>query len=184
MKKLLLLTGGLAAGKSTFSRILSTRYGTAAFQKDTVKELLCDHIGFRNREENKAISNAAVDAMCHIFSRISLTGASLILEANFHEDELEKLHSIARESQYDVLTLVLHGDAEVLYRRYLHRMREESRHPAHSSLSLEEKANFIKMAELIQQEQIPGKTLVIEATEFSYQDDPAILAQIDHFMND
>lgn len=113
MKKLLLLTGGLAAGKSTFSRILSTRYGTAAFQKDTVKELLCDHIGFRNREENKAISNAAVDAMCHIFSRISLTGASLILEANFHEDELEKLHSIARESQYDVLTLVLHGDAEV-----------------------------------------------------------------------
>ena len=35
--------------------------------------------------------------------------------------------------------------------------------------------------ELIQQEQIPGKTLVIEATEFSYQDDPAILAQIDHF---
>ena len=97
---------------------------------------------------------------------------------------MEKLHSIARESQYDVLTLVLHGDAEVLYRRYLHRMREENRHPAHSSLSLEEKANFIKMAELIQQEQIPGKTLVIEATEFSYQDDPAILAQIDHFMND
>ena len=27
-------------------------------------------------------------------------------------------------------------------------------------------------------------SLVIEATEFSYQDDPAILAQIDHFMND
>ncbi len=149
-----------------------------------MKELLCDHVGFRSREENKALSNAAVDAMCHIFSRISLTGASLILEANFHEDELEKLHSIARESQYDVLTLVLHGDAEVLYRRYLHRMREENRHPAHSSLSLEEKADFIKMAELIQQEQVPGKTLVIEATEFSYQDDPAILAQIDHFMND
>lgn len=183
MKKLLLLTGDLAAGKSTFSHILSARYGAAAFQKDTVKEILCDRIGFHSREENKSLSNAAVDIMCHIFSRISATGASLILEANFHEDELEKLHSIAREGQYDVLTLVLRGDAEVLYHRYLHRMREENRHPAHSSLSLEEKANFLKMAELIQRERIPGNTLVIEATEFSYQDDPAVLGQIDNFMN-
>lgn len=148
-----------------------------------MKEILCDRIGFHSREENKSLSNAAVDIMCHIFSRISATGASLILEANFHEDELEKLHSIAREGQYDVLTLVLRGDAEVLYHRYLHRMREENRHPAHSSLSLEEKANFLKMAELIQRERIPGNTLVIEATEFSYQDDPAVLGQIDNFMN-
>ncbi|MDE7206241.1 MAG: deoxynucleoside kinase, partial [Lachnospiraceae bacterium] len=58
MKKLLLITGDIAAGKSTFSKILSERYGVAVFQKDTVKEILGDHIGFHNREENKALSNA------------------------------------------------------------------------------------------------------------------------------
>ena len=69
MKKLLLITGDIAAGKSTFSRLLSARYGAAAFQKDAVKEVLSDRIGFHTREENKALSYAAVDMMCHIFSQ-------------------------------------------------------------------------------------------------------------------
>ncbi len=50
MKKLLLITGDIAAGKSTFSQILSARYSAAVFQKDTVKEILGEWIGFQNRE--------------------------------------------------------------------------------------------------------------------------------------
>ncbi len=77
MKKILLITGDIAAGKTTFSKILSARYGAAVFQKDTVKEVLGEWIGFQNREENKALSNAAIDVMCHIFSRISRIRAIL-----------------------------------------------------------------------------------------------------------
>ena len=73
MKKLLLITGDIAAGKSTFSKILSARYGAATFQKDTIKEVLADRIGFHNREENKALSNAAIDIMRHVFSQIAFT---------------------------------------------------------------------------------------------------------------
>lgn len=72
MKKLLLITGDIAAGKSTFSKILSERYGIAVFQKDTVKEILGDFIGFQNRKENKKLSNAAIELMCHIFSRMAI----------------------------------------------------------------------------------------------------------------
>lgn len=57
--ELLLITGDIAAGKSTFSEILSKRYNIVAFQKDTVKEVLGDSIGFHNREENKRLSDAA-----------------------------------------------------------------------------------------------------------------------------
>ena len=124
MRKLLLMTGDIAAGKSTFSEILSKRYGIAAFQKDSIKEVLGDIIGFHNREENKRLSDATIEIMCHIFSKAMVTGNSLILEANFHEEELKKLHAIAHENQYDVLTLVLRGDAEILYDRYLFRMNE------------------------------------------------------------
>ena len=182
MKKLLLITGDIAAGKSTFSKILSERYHVAVFQKDTVKEILSDSIGFHNREENKKLSNAAVEMMCHIFSRMALTGNAVILEANFHEAELEKLHMIARENHYDVLTIVLRGDAEVLYRRYIHRMKEENRHPAHLTTTLDVKEDFMKSAERIRQERIVGETLIIDATDFSYQEDSAVLEQIDAFM--
>ncbi len=183
MNKLLLITGDIAAGKSTFSKILSARYGVAAFQKDTVKEVLGDCIGFRNREENKALSNAAVDVMCHIFSQISPTNADLILEANFHERELKKLHLIAKENRYDVLTLILRGNAEVLYHRYVHRMNAENRHPVHLTTTLDVKEDFLKTAEFIRKEKVLGKTLTIEASDFSYQSDLEILEQIDDFLN-
>lgn len=182
MRKLLLITGDIAAGKSTFSRILSERYCTAAFQKDTIKEILGDTIGFQNREENKLLSNATVEIMGHIFSRIAVTGSSVILEANFHEAELRKLHAVADENHYDVLTIVLRGDAEVLYQRYLYRMREENRHPVHLTTSLNVKEDFVRWAERSRKEKIIGATLNVEATDFSYQADPAVLSRIDTFM--
>lgn len=182
MKKLLLLTGDIAAGKSTFSKILSERYHIAAFQKDTIKEILGDYIGFHNREENKTLSNTTIEIMCHIFSQIALTGNDVILEANFHESELKKLHAIAACNQYAVLTLVLQGDAEVLYQRYLHRMKEENRHPVHLSTTLDIKEDFLKSAERIRHEKVIGETLIIEATDFSYQKDPVVLGKVDSFM--
>ena len=45
--------GDLAMGKSTFANILSKRYDTNVFFKDSIKEVLGDTIGFSNREENK-----------------------------------------------------------------------------------------------------------------------------------
>ena len=182
MKKLLLITGDIAAGKSTFSRILSGRYHVAAFQKDTVKEVLGNFIGFHNREENKILSNTAIEMLCHIFEGIAVSGESLILEANFHEKELVKLHKIAAGQQYDVLTLVLRGDADVRYCRYLHRMKEENRHPVHLSTTLDVKEDFIRTAEWIRKEKVIGKKIIIEATDFSYQENPAVLEQIDLFM--
>lgn len=182
MKKLLLITGDIAAGKTTFSRILSQRYCAAVFQKDSIKEVLGDTIGFRNREENKRLSNAAMGLMFQIFSQTAQTGGDLILEANFHEHELEKLHAVAEQNLYEVLTIILRGNPEILYQRYLHRMNEENRHPVHLSTTLDVKEDFLKTAEWIKKERVMGKTLVIEASDFSYQQDPAVLNQIDFFM--
>ncbi|MBR1702617.1 MAG: AAA family ATPase [Lachnospiraceae bacterium] len=183
MQKLLLIMGDIAAGKTTFSRILSERYHVAVFQKDTVKEILGDHIGFHNREENKKLSDATIAIMCHTFSQIAKTGNSVILEANFHEVEQQKLHEIARENQYEVLTLVLRGDEEVLYQRYLHRMNEEQRHPVHLSTTLHIREDFLRIARYIRNEVVIGKVIVIEATDFGYQRDEELLKKIDAFMD-
>ena len=184
MKKLLLITGDLAAGKSTFSKILSERYCTAFFQKDTFKEILGSFIRYQGREENKALSDAAIELMRHIFSKIAVTGNPVILESNFHENELKKLHSIAEENQYEVLTIVLRGDPEILYQRYLHRMKYENRHPVHLTTTLHIREDFLLFTEESRRETITGKNFVIDATDFSYQTDPTILKQIDLFMEE
>lgn len=184
MKKLLLITGDIAAGKSTFSNILSARYGVAAFQKDSIKEILGDAIGFRDREENLKLSDATMGIFYHVFCGLAVTGCNVIMEANFHEAELQKLHALAEENHYEVCTLVLRGATDVLYQRYRNRMNNENRHPVHLSTTLDVKEDFVRHAERYKKEKIIGDTIEIDATDFSYQENEDLLKQIDEFMCD
>lgn len=183
MRKLLLLTGDIAAGKTSFSDILSKRFNVPVFQKDKIKEVLGDDIGFSTREENLKLSNATMSLMFHIFSQVSKTGESLILEANFHEKDYVTFHEIAQNSGYDVLTLVLRGDLDVLYERYVHRMNTENRHKVHLSTTLHIKEEFIKYNQRGRSEAIAGDTLAVDVTNFSYQTDEELLQKLDEFMN-
>ncbi len=61
-------------------------------------------------------------------------------------------------------------------------MKEENRHPVHLSTTLDVKEDFVRSSERIRKEKVIGEALMIEATDFSYQEDPMILKQIDAFM--
>lgn len=182
MKKLLIIVGDLAAGKSTFANILSKRYDTNVFLKDSLKEVLGDTIGFSNREENKKLSNATVELMLFIFSEFAKMNKNLILEANFHTIELEKLHKLAYENDYEVLTLVIRGDIEILHKRYLNRMQNENRHPVHLSTTFDVFDDFMDYTESLRNEEIPGNIIHINADDFLYQTSEEILKKIDDFM--
>ena len=183
MKKLLLITGDLATGKSTFAHILSQRYDTCLIVKDTVKEVLGDVLGASSNEESKRLSIAAVEVMFYTFSAFESLNKDLILEANFHA-ELVKIHEMAAESDYEVLTLVIRADPEILHNRYLNRMKNENRHPVHLSAMFEAFDDFKAYIDRSRAEKVLGNTVDINADDFSYQTDEAILAEIDNFMRD
>ena len=89
---------------------------------------------------------------------------------------------MASENGYQVFTLVLRGDVEILHKRYLYRMKNENRHPVHLSTTLDVFDDFKSYAKRAREEKIPGKTVWINADDFSYQTDKDILAKIDEFM--
>ena len=182
MRKIILVGGVLAAGKSTYANILKERFYLTAITKDRLKEILGDNIHVKNREENKKLSNATAELMCFIFSEFGKLNKNLILESNFHTIELEKMHKMAFENNYEVLTIVLRGDVEILYKRYLNRMHNENRHPVHLSTTLDVFDDFKGYTEYSRTEKIPGSTLCINADDFSYQTDKEILRKIDEFM--
>ena len=111
MKKLLLIMGDLAAGKSTFAKLLSERYNTIVFSKDTIKEVLGDTIGFSDRQENLKLSGATMELMIFLFSEFGKLGKDLILESNFHApDVFEDFkayteHSRKEEIKGNVITI-------------------------------------------------------------------------------
>lgn len=182
MKKLLLIMGDLATGKSTFANLLSKRYNVNVLYKDKIKEILGDTIGFANREENLKLSKATMELMFFLFSEFGKLGKPLILESNFHKVDLERLHQMATEYDYDILTLVLRGDVEVLHKRYLHRIHHENRHPVHLSTTLDIFEDFKGYTEYSRKEEVLGQVITIDANEFSYQEDTVLLAKIDDFI--
>ena len=123
-----------------------------------------------------------MELMFFIFSEFGKLNKNLILEYNFHTEELERLHKIAFENKYEVLTLVLRGNVEILHKRYLNRMQNENRHPVHLSTTLDVFNDFKDCTEYLRSEKILGDTIYINADDFSYQTDKEILAKIDEFM--
>ena len=184
MKKLLLIMGDLATGKSTFANMLSRRYNTVLFCKDHIKETLADTFGFSNRAENLKLSSATAELMYLIYLKVAAVNKDLILESNFRIGELEKLQQIAAENDYQVLTLVLHGDVEILHERYLNRMHHENRPAVHLCAEFNAIEGFGAYLENLRTPKVPGYSIRIDANDFSYQTDAQLLKSIDEFMRD
>lgn len=166
MKKLILITGDLASGKSHLADSLSNRLNITAFEKDLIKEHFCDLYGFKTREENRELSIKAVNYMIDAFVKFSSLGQDIILEANFREDEMLKIKDIADKNDYKVVCLVLRGEYQFLYQRFLDRL--PTRHEAHKSIRLDESIEkFIQYIEEQRSEKIVFNTNIIEVTKLS-----------------
>lgn len=135
MKKVVLITGDLAAGKSTLADKLSTTLNFTCIKKDCVKEIICDSVGFSTREENKRISVAAVNSMIHFLEQTLKIGGELILEANFRLQEILRIQDIVTQYNGELFIIYLTGDPKILYERFLSRV--PTRHRAHLSIGLD-----------------------------------------------
>ena len=135
MKKVVLITGDLAAGKSTLADKLSTTLNFTCIKKDCVKEIICDSVGFSTREENKRISVAAVNSMIHFLEQTLKIGGEVILEANFRLQEILRIQDIVKQYNGELFIIYLTGNPKILYERFLSRV--PTRHRAHLSIGLD-----------------------------------------------
>ena len=169
MSKLILITGDLATGKSTLAKNLSKKLFVNCFTKDDIKENLCDMYGYRNREENRQLSVKATNFMIHTFGAFVVAGQDIILEANFRHDEILRIKNIATQYNVDVRLIVLRGDLEVLYDRFLKRL--PTRHIAHKSLHLDD--SFEKFSGYVleqRQEELEYIPTIIDSVKHNEQE--------------
>ena len=164
MRNLIIITGDLASGKSTLASSLSENLGIPFITKDTLKEIVCDVIGYSSRDENRNLSITATNDMIYFFKQCALVGNDLIVEANFRSSELNQIKLIAEQYSYQVCLLVLTGDDSLLYQRFLDRL--PSRHIAHRSLSLDHSfERFVSYLEMIRNEDLVFEPNIIDMSE-------------------
>jgi predicted kinase len=125
--KIIIITGYLAAGKSTFARQLSNVLSVPYLIKDTFKIALCDSVPITNREEGSRFSAVTFDAMMYVTERFMETGCPIIIEGNFvpagmkKKDEAGVIKILIDKYSCTPLTFKFTGDTRVLYERYIER---------------------------------------------------------------
>lgn len=122
MGELIVITGDLAALKTTLCRRLQEAYQLKAIIKDDLKEMLYDNHPERDDDFIHTLSDVTFHEM------VSMAKASptpVLFEGNFKPHEIALIH----QEFPRVLWFFVTASAKVRYARYL--KREPSRHPAH-----------------------------------------------------
>jgi len=177
MKKLILIGGVLAGGKSTFSHLVGERFDIPVVNKDRLKEILGDNITTANREENKKLSVISFELMMYL---ASTEGNALILESNFKDYEIAEIKEKIRDTE--ILSIVFDGDSATLHQRFCKRLNE-NRHPVHKSQDLSRIEDFVAVIHDLGTVEYPGEVIYVDCTDFSYQTDEKLYKKIEEFLN-
>lgn len=164
MKKVILIGGCLATGKTTLAKNLSKELNIPYYYKDILKERLGDIFGFNSREENLKLSKGAFEILYHISEQMVENEKPFILESNFRQNELDKLEKLFKENGYEIVSLKLTGDEKVLYQRYLDRFENENRSVVHANLNSFDE--FKEYQQMLSEVNYPGRVIKIDTTEF------------------
>lgn len=172
-RKIIIVAGYLAAGKTTFSLRLSKELGLPVFCKDLLKIALSRSLPVNNRDESKRLSAATFDAMAFITERFMETGRPLIIEANFvmtanHNGlrEGDCLKALTVRYGYQILTYVFHGDIDILCERFNEREKRPERGDANRAESLYDCGQFAQTVIPLGDFDIGGQVIRIDTTDF------------------
>ena len=180
MKKLILIGGDLAGGKSTFSNLLKDKYGLLVINKDRLKEILGDTIIVDNRADNKKLSVISFNLMKYLLQK---NDNIIVLESNFKDYEMEELSLLTNELNYNVLSIRFTGDNKILHQRFLKRLNE-NRHYVHKSQDFTNLEDFINCLEDLRKVNYIGKVINVDCSNFSYFKDQKLYMIIEEFIKD
>lgn len=188
-----LVTGIPASGKSTMAEFLSERLHIPVISKDKLKEILFEDVGFASRSEKVALGTAAMDIMYYTAQQLMKCRQPFILENNFENISREGLLFLLKKYSCHPVTVVLTGNYEVLYRRFLERNESPDRHRGHVvNDCYPEKKGTKRPAPTLSYENFcegitargmdsfspGGPRIVVDTTDFSLVDREALLQEI------
>lgn len=135
MKKIIVITGCLASGKSFLYEMIKNQFNIIGISKDELKIEIGDKIE-ESIEEWHALGNMAFEQLMNELERYMQRGEDLVVEGAFSntttkgkENEQIKINEIVKKYGYSLLAFNIVGDLEILYKRFVEREKDIDRNP-------------------------------------------------------
>lgn len=175
-KKIIIIEGYLAAGKSTFATRLSKEINIPYLSKDTLKIALCSSITKINREESSCFSAVTFDAILYMTERLIERGYPIIIEGNFVPGGIKKIDESAVIKKLidkyacQSLTYKFKGDTKILYKRFIERDKLPERGQVNMMTDDFTYDDFSKWCHNLDSFNVGGKIVKIDTTDFNKVD--------------
>lgn len=187
-RKIIVIEGYLASGKSSFALRLSKETGVPYLIKDTFKIALCEHIAIENEKESSRFSVAAFDGMMYVVERMFEAGYPIIIEGNFvpagvkSVNEEGVLRQLIDKYGYTALTYQFMGDTQVLYQRFVEREKTPERGEANIRRDTVTHEKFEQWCHNLDAFHLEGDTIKVDTTSFVAVDFEGLLESAKRFL--
>lgn len=186
-KKLIVIAGIPATGKTTYGNKISKELSIPIFSKDKFKEVIYDSIGDDKLEyeQKRRVGITSYSVLYTICEEIMKTGASFIIESNFTSDSAININELLKKYHYESLVIKFDADIKILHKRFLDREKSLERHPGllangifddiEKFKEVSNKARNFKLND--------GKEILIDTSDFSKIDFGEIMKEIKSKIN-
>lgn len=132
-KYLILIAGSPATGKSSVEKLIKDLFdNTLTITPDEFKEMYADSVGFSNLGEKDKLEKKVWNTYYSILKQYMEAGKQIIVsEYPFSMKQYDTLKNYSKKYNYNVITIRLVAEFEILWDRRYKRDRDPSRHLSH-----------------------------------------------------
>jgi deoxyadenosine/deoxycytidine kinase len=180
-KYIIIITGDLAAGKTSYGKKISEILSIPFYSKDEIKEVLYDSYNNDNidYESKKKIGANSYSVFYYIIEQQMKVGLPIITESNFSKESIPFIENLLNKYNYKSITLRFTGDLKVLHERFIKREYSKERHSGLASNGVfDDYDNFYKASLKGKEFKLDNEEIVIDTTDFSKVDLEDIINKI------
>lgn len=131
-KSLILLAGFPGTGKSYLANLIIEKFSSIKLlSPDSIKEKNWDLYGFNNLNEKEELIQRSWKEYYQEMEEEFRQGKSILSDYPFSEKQRDKLDQLTRKFNYQVITIRLIADLDVLFARQRKRDLDDTRHLGH-----------------------------------------------------
>ena len=184
-KNIIIITGELAAGKTSYGKKISKELNIPFFSKDEIKEILFDSLsdGNLDYESKRKMGASSYAIFYYILEEQMRVGLPIIAESNFVKESIPIIKNLLNKYDYKNITIRFEGDLKTLHKRFLEREYSSERHMGLVANGVfDDFGNFEKTSIKAKEFKIDDNEILVDTTDFSKVDFDGIIKKIRKYM--